>query len=76
MRDEFLNLSIKRRKGKNIGLIVLLAILTFVLIGGSLFILLLRNGLNGLEKRLGADIMIVPADCEKTAESILLEGSR
>ena len=74
MQETFL---LKRMQRKNnIGSVVLLAILTFVMIGGSLFILVLQNGLKGMEKRLGADAMIVPADCRKTAESVLLEGSR
>lgn len=66
----------RMKRKKNISSVVLLAILTFVMIGGSLFVLVLQNGLKGMEKRLGADAMVVPADCEKTAESILLEGSR
>ena len=74
MQETFL---LKRmKKKKNVGPVVLLTILTFIMIGGSLFILVLQNGLKGMEKRLGADVMVVPADCGKTAESVLLEGSR
>lgn len=74
MQETFLFKRMQRKK--NVGPVVLLAILTFLMIGGSLFILVLRNGLKGMEKRLGADVMVVPAGCEKTAESVLLEGSR
>lgn len=74
MQETFL---LKRmKKKKNVAPVVLLTILTFIMIGGSLFILVLQNGLKGMEKRLGADVMVVPADCGKTAESVLLEGSR
>lgn len=76
MQNYFLIKSIQRKKYKNISLAVLMAVLTFLIIGGSLFILVLSNGIKGMEKRLGADIMIIPADCEKTAESVLMEGSR
>ena len=76
MQDSFLIRSAKRKKHKNISLISLITILSFVMIGGSLFILVLHNGLKGMQKRLGADIMVIPSECEKTAESLLMEGSR
>ena len=76
MQDSFLIKSVLKKKRKNIPLVALITILSFVLIGGSLFILVLGNGLKGLQKRLGADIMIIPAECENTAESLLMEGSR
>lgn len=76
IHDSFLLKSLQRKKQKNICLISLITILSFVMIGGSLFILVLHNGLKGMQKRLGADIMVIPSECEKTAESLLMEGSR
>lgn len=76
IKDSFLIKSIQRKKQKNISLITLIAILSFVMIGGSLLILVLHNGLKGMQKRLGADIMVIPSECEETAESLLMEGSR
>ena len=76
INDSFVLKSLLRKKQKNICLISLITILSFVMIGGSLFILVLHNGLKGMQKRLGADIMVIPSECEKTAESLLMEGSR
>lgn len=74
--NSFLIRKIRRQRYNSITLISITAIVTFIVIGGSLFLLELSNGLIGMEKRLGADMMIVPGDCKNTAESILLEGSR
>lgn len=54
---------------------VLLAVATF---GGSLLIGSLKNGLSSLEKRMGADIIIVPYQTrtKESIESLLLNGNR
>lgn len=54
---------------------VLLAVATF---GGSLLIGSLKNGLSSLEKRMGADIIVVPYQTrtKESIESLLLNGNR
>lgn len=53
----------------------LLSVFTF---GGSLVIKSLRNGLESLEKKLGADIIVVPYQTrtKESVESLLLNGNR
>lgn len=76
MNNHFLMTSIFRRKHISLFLLGVTTILAFVIIGGTYFLLMLQNGMLGFEKRLGADIMVVPSECEEKAESILLEGTR
>ena len=66
--------NIKRRKKRSIGLIILAAILSFVLVAGFFVITGMRTGLTQLSDRLGADLMIVPLGYEENAESILIKG--
>lgn len=49
-----------RRPVRTSALILLSAFLSFSVLAGSLVISGLRNGLDSLETRLGADIMVVP----------------
>jgi putative ABC transport system permease protein len=57
-------------------LLLSVGILSFILFGGFVINQSLQSGMNSMEQRLGADLMIVPADAKETAEDILLEGSR
>jgi putative ABC transport system permease protein len=49
-------------------------ILAFTLFGGSILTLNLRQGLDTMTKRFGADLMVVPAGASGQAQSILLRG--
>ena len=62
--------------GRSIALIVLAALLSGSVFGGSLVIDSLKNGLNSYEDRLGADIMVASKDALNGGkfESILLQG--
>ncbi len=71
-RFAFCNL--KRRPFRTAALVVLVGILSFVLFSGSLISLNLKNGTDGLTKRLGADILIVPKGYDQKTENILLRG--
>jgi putative ABC transport system permease protein len=66
--------NLKRRPFRTACLVSLVAILAFVLFGGSLITYSLINGMDGLAKRLGADVLIVPKGYDKTIEGILLRG--
>ena len=68
--------NMKRKPGRTAALILLAAFLAFTVVGGSLVIMSLQNGLTSYEARLGADIIIVPnqARSHGSIESILLQG--
>lgn len=57
-------------------LLVTICILSFVLFGGFVMKQSLQTGMENMEKRLGADLMVVPKEASDTAEDVLLEGSR
>lgn len=64
-------------KKRTIGLILILVILTMSLLGGSIFIKSLNNGLDSLNERLGADIIVLPKDAESEVDlqNLLLQGT-
>ncbi|MDR0647748.1 MAG: ABC transporter permease [Synergistaceae bacterium] len=67
--------NLKRKPLRSFCLIFLVAALAFVLFGSSLITRSLIKGTDGLAKRLGADLLIVPRGYAQTAEGILLRGS-
>ena len=68
--------NLAKHPGRTFGLIVLVAVLTIAMFGGSMLVTSLRNGLASLEARLGADLIAVPQSANSTAdlEKIVLEG--
>ena len=66
--------NLKRKPLRTAGLIILVSLLTFVLFGGSVLSLSLKNGLDSVKNRLGADLMIVPVGYDESTEGILLKG--
>ena len=68
--------NLKRRSGRTASLLIIIAILSFTMLGGALVLTSLQTGLKSLETRLGADIIVVPdeAKSKKDLESILLDG--
>ena len=58
-------------------LILLTALLSLTVFGGTLMIISLKTGLHSLESRLGADIMVVPYEATTKAnlENIVLQGA-
>ena len=70
-------LSLKNLQAKPVRtacLIVVVAILAFTLFGGSILALNLRQGLNTMTKRFGADLMVVPEGAAEKAKGLLLRG--
>jgi len=55
-------------------LVVVVAILAFTLFGGSILALNLRQGLDTMARRFGADLMIVPEGSGEKAQALLLRG--
>ncbi|MDR0350371.1 MAG: ABC transporter permease [Coriobacteriales bacterium] len=66
--------NLRRRPFRSACLVALVAALAFVLFGGSHIIGSATNGVSGLSKRLGADVLIVPKGYDQTLEGILLRG--
>ena len=52
--------NLRKRPGRTAALVILSAFLCFAALAGSLFVSGLKSGLDSLETRLGADIMVVP----------------
>lgn len=69
--------NLKRNPGRTILLALIVALLSFMMFGGSVIVSSLQNGLDSLEARLGADIIVAPKEARSTAdlESIVLEGT-
>jgi len=71
------NLSLKNLKTKPVRtacLVVVIAILAFTLFGGSILALNLRQGLDTMTKRFGADLMVIPEETSEKAQALLLRG--
>ena len=69
--------NIARKPGRTWALMILTAFLAFSMFAGSLVVMSLRSGLNSLEARLGADIIVVPkaAKTKVNLENMLLQGT-
>ncbi len=80
MKRELIRFSVKNLINapvRTLGLILLAAFLAFSICGGTIVINSLKRGMNSLEERLGADIIVVPEDSYETLdiEGILLDGN-
>ena len=53
--------NILRHPGRTAALVILVSFLALSLFAGSVIVLSLNNGLENLERRLGADLIVVPA---------------
>ena len=74
------SLSVKnllRRPGRTVALTLLTAFLALAVFGGSVVVLSLRSGLNSLEARLGADIILVPSEAQSKVsfQNMFLQGT-
>ena len=69
--------NLKRKPGRTIALVLLTAFLALAVFGGSVVVLSLRNGLQGLEARLGADIILVPSEAQSKVsfQNMFLQGT-
>ena len=74
------SLSVKnliRKPGRTAALALLTAFLALAVFGGSVVVLSLRQGLNSLEARLGADIILVPSEAQSKVsfQNMFLQGT-
>lgn len=80
MNKFFNSLAVKnciRRPARSIALTLLSLILGLTILGGTLLVSGLKSGLDSLESRLGADIMVVPyaASTKADLSNIILQGN-
>ena len=68
--------NLARNPGRTAGLVALVALLAFVVYGGSLVMSSLQNGIASLEARLGADVIVAPATAKSQQDlsEIIVEG--
>ena len=66
-----------RKPGRTAALALLTAFLALAVFGGSVVVLSLRSGLNSLEARLGADIILVPSEAQSKVsfQNMFLQGT-
>ncbi|MBR4333350.1 MAG: ABC transporter permease [Clostridia bacterium] len=66
-----------RKHGRTAALALLTAFLALAVFGGSVVVLSLRKGLNSLEARLGADIILVPSEAQSKVsfQNLFLQGT-
>lgn len=67
-------LNLLRKPFRTFALILVVAILSFVLFGGTILSFSMKEGLSSVERRFGADLIVVPLGHDKDQESILLTG--
>ena len=66
-----------RKPGRTMALVLLTALLAASVFGGSVIVRSLRSGLDSLQARLGADIIVLPASAESKVsfKNLLLQGT-
>lgn len=69
--------NLKGRPAKTAVLMILSSLLAFAVFAGSMTVISLGRGLDSLENRLGADVMVVPYEAvtKKKFEDMVLQGS-
>jgi putative ABC transport system permease protein len=67
--------NLKAKPVRSSCLVAVAAVLAFALFGGSILALNLRQGLDAMTKRFGADLMVAPKGSSEKAQSLLLRGS-
>ena len=66
--------NLRARPVRTACLVIVSAILAATLFGGSMLALNLRQGLDAMTRRFGADLMVVPEGAGNKAQSLLLRG--
>ena len=69
--------NIQKKPIRTYTLVILVVFLSFSIFGGSMVVLSMRNGLESMEARLGADIIVVPSSAKSSVDvdEILLQGT-
>ncbi len=66
--------NLKRKSLRTTGLVIIVALVAFVLFAGGTLSISMKNGLENMKARLGADLMVVPVGYDEGVEGILLKG--
>lgn len=74
MANKLVYSQITTKKGRALGMSLIVATLSLVMFAGFIIIFSLNSGLNSLSERMGADLMVVPLGYESGAEGILIKG--
>ncbi|MBQ1310614.1 MAG: ABC transporter permease, partial [Blautia sp.] len=69
--------NLRRKPGRTAALILLTALLALSVFGGTIVEMSLKRGLESLESRLGADIIVVPSSAQSKVsfKNMLLQGT-
>lgn len=67
--------NISRNPIYSLFLFIPVVLISFMLFGGIIIDQSLQKGMNNMEKRLGADLMIVPEGAKEDASDMILEGA-
>lgn len=68
--------NIRKNLIRSLFLLIPIIILSFLFFGGFVIDQSLQKGMNNMERRLGADLMIVPEGAKEDAQNLILEGTR
>ncbi len=63
-----------RKPLRSVGLTLVVAVFSFSMFGGALLTESVKNGIDSLSRRLGADILVVPHGYDKKLQAALLRG--
>ncbi|KFI50523.1 FtsX-like permease family protein [Bifidobacterium biavatii] len=67
--------NLKRKPFRTAALVIVVTMLTVAFYGGALLATNLKAGLNSMQERMGADLMVVPQNTGTKAEALLTSGS-
>lgn len=67
--------NLKKKPFRTAAMLAVIALSSAVLLGSLILTSSLKNGIYGIQSRLGADLMIIPEGSEQEMEGILLYGS-
>ena len=67
-------LNLRRKPLRSAGLALAVAVFSFTMFGGSLLSESVKNGIDSMSHRLGADILVVPHGYDKKLQAALLRG--
>lgn len=74
--SEYIAISnLKKKPFRTAAMLAVIALSSAVLLGSLILTSSLKNGIYGIQSRLGADLMIIPEGSEQEMEGILLYGS-
>ena len=67
--------NLKRKPFRTGALLAVVTILALTFFGGTMLTMNLNTGMTSMEKRLGADLMVVPQNTAQKAEALLTSGN-